>query len=271
MSKLRLNTPSLSIIIPSYNQSEYLEQTLLSIKEQNYPDIELIVIDGGSTDRSVELIKRYSDYISYWVSEPDEGQVDAINKGLKRATGEWVAWQNSDDIYLPGAFSSFVEKLVACPRADVITGNISLIDSTGHVIREVHYIKPTYNGLRSEGMVVANQAAFWRRALHDKIGYLDIQYCCSFDYEWFLRLTQKYKVCHIHGTLGALRQHGEAKSSKLTSVFAEENRKILRGREPGAVMIRFYQLRRLLFLVARGDFKYVVQGLMNRFFRALKI
>src|SRR5437660_10608827 len=111
----RLTLPRISIVTPSFNQGPFLERTIRSVLDENYPDLEYIIIDGGSTDESVDIIKRYARHLAYWVSEPDAGQSNAINKGLRRATGTILAWLNSDDCYLPGVFQTIVETARAHP------------------------------------------------------------------------------------------------------------------------------------------------------------
>ena len=201
---MNLNNPRISIITPSFNQAAFLERTILSVLDQDYPNLEYIIIDGGSTDGSVDIIKKYQERLAYWISEPDRGQPHAINKGLRMATGEWVAWQNSDDIYYPGAFESLAQKAAESPYIDLIIGNMNLIDKDDKVLRDVRYVRPTYRALLAEGMVLVNQAAFWRRCVHDEIGYLDETLDCLFDYEWFLRLMHGRRASHVNKTWGAL-------------------------------------------------------------------
>src|SRR4030067_2568795 len=118
--------PKISIVIPSYNQAQFLEKTILSILNQNYPNLEVIIIDGGSKDESIGIIKRYERYLAFWVSEQDNGQAHAINKGFKIASGDIVAWQNSDDIYLPDTFHKVIKVLEKYKDAELIFGNIYL-------------------------------------------------------------------------------------------------------------------------------------------------
>ena len=128
-----------SIVTPSFNQSAYFEQTIRSVLEQDYPDIEYIVIDGASTDGSVDIIKKYSPRLAYWISEKDLGQADAINKGMRRAKGEIVAWLNSDDYYLPGAIKSAVTTFESNPQAVMVYGNMLAVDQTGQTINQLRY------------------------------------------------------------------------------------------------------------------------------------
>ena len=256
--------PKISVVTPSFNQAAYLERTLRSVLDQGYPNLEYIVIDGGSTDGSVEIIRKYEDRLAYWVSESDRGQADAINTGLRRASGDWVAWQNSDDIYYPGVFADIAQTAAAHPDVDLIIGNMMIIDAHDQPLRDIHYVTPSYGALRAEGMVMVNQAAFWRRRVHAEIGWLEESLQCSFDYEWFLRLTERYQGVHVNRIWGGFRLHGETKTSNWTQRFSEENSKILQGRQLPQWQIRLYQLRRIALMLSQGDFAYVMRGLVRR-------
>ena len=256
--------PKISVITPSYNQAEFLERTIRSVVDQQYPNLEYIIIDGGSTDSSMDVIKAYAHKIHYWVSEKDNGQAAAINKGLRIATGEWVAWQNSDDVFYPGSFDAVMEVINENPDADVITGNIKLIDEKDNVIRDIKYARPSYNAMLAEGMVLTNQAAFWRSNLHKKIGLLDESLDYAFDYEWFLRLIRGRKVVHLNRTLGGYRLHEQTKTNMHANQFTIENMSILRGRRKGLWFKRIYQLRRLVLLLGQGNYWYIMRGMVRR-------
>ncbi|GAG62509.1 unnamed protein product [marine sediment metagenome] len=136
-----LSWPRISVITPSYNQGRFLEKTILSVLNQNYPNLEYIIIDGGSTDESINIIKKYENYIDYWVSEKDRGQADALNKGFKKATGDIIGWQNSDDIYLPSVFLKIAELFKQNPKIDIIYGNRFDIDEDNNIIGESIFTK----------------------------------------------------------------------------------------------------------------------------------
>ena len=254
--------PKISIITPSYNQAEFLERTILSVIEQNYPNLEFIIIDGGSTDGSVEIIKKYETDIDYWVSEPDSGQAHAINKGLKLATGDWVAWQNSDDIFYPGAFVALADAARKEPDAGLVIGDMNLIDENDNVIRDLHFVTPSFMAMVAEGMVFSNQAAFWKRKVHDEIKYLDETLDLGFELDWFLRLTRHVKGYATNQCLGGFRIHSSAK----TQVFVEPNQaamRLVRERHDAnlsALKKNYYKFVRVLQLLKRGDFAYVYRG-----------
>lgn len=262
-----LNYPRISIITPSYNQAAFLERTILSVLGQNYPNLEYIIIDGGSTDGSVDIIRKYADRLAYWVSEPDRGQSHAINKGLNVATGDWVGWQNSDDTYYPNAFDLVAQRAMRCPSAELIIGDMNLIDVNDQVLRDMRYVRPTYASMLAEGMVLTNQAAFWRRELHQRIGWLDENLHFGFDYDWFLRVLKVARQSeHIPEFLGALRLHAETKTSQHQTCFNEEYSQVLAGRALPAWKKNLYRLRRLLLTLADGHFRYVFRGITKRMF-----
>ena len=126
--------PKISIITPSYNQGQFLEQTILSILSQDYPNLEYIIMDGGSSDNSVEIIRKHEDNLTYWVSEPDKGQSDAINKGFQRATGDILTWLNSDDYYLPGTLHTVAEYFTQHPDVECIYGDLQVVASNGDLL-----------------------------------------------------------------------------------------------------------------------------------------
>lgn len=257
--------PRITIVTPSFNQAVYLERTIKSVLDQGYPNLEYMIVDGGSTDGSVDIIRKYESQLSWWVSEKDRGQAHAINKGLQRATGEWVAWQNSDDIYYGQAFSDLATVAKKNPEAELIIADVNLIDEFDVPFRELRYVRPAYNSLIAEGMVLTNQAAFWRRDLQQKVGFLDENYQCSFDYDWFLRLTQHAsQALHLRAIWGGYRFHLATKTSQQATVFIKEMRQIISGREMPAWKRRIYAGYRYSQLLFEGNFKYVLKGISRR-------
>jgi glycosyltransferase involved in cell wall biosynthesis len=163
-------TPKLSIITPSFNQAPYLEQTLRSVLSQRDQIHEYFVYDGGSTDGSVDILKKYAPQIDYWVSEKDKGQPDAIARGFARASGDYLAWLNSDDLYLPGALTKIRTALEAHPEWDVVTGNHTRIDQASRLI-SCHRVTAESRAAALRGVFHASQpTVFFRRALYEKVG-----------------------------------------------------------------------------------------------------
>lgn len=201
-----------SIITPSYNQGEYLEETILSVLNQTYENIEYIVIDGGSTDNSVDIIRKYVDKITYWCSEKDNGQADAINKGLKRATGDLVCWINSDDVLYTNFVEKFVNHFIAHPNVDFLYGDVEQgADLQYATIRKGETIDyPTM--LRTLRVPMPQQATMWRKSVMDKIGYLDSQWHVLLDREYFMRIAQCSAIEYLPGVVAFFRNHENAKS-----------------------------------------------------------
>lgn len=219
-------TPLVSIITPSYNQCLFLEQTILSVLNQSYTNIEYIVIDGGSTDKSVDILRRYSDRLAYWVTEPDRGQAHAVNKGLSTAKGELLGWINSDDILLPTTVQRAVEVFEQEPDIDVVYGRVDRIDETGRILPTPILPKDrvTLNSTNAIGENLVNQAgAFWRRSVMEITGLLneDLQYSMDGEY-WLRMLLAGAKFKRLPETLAQFRLSANTKTVAQTAVMAEE-------------------------------------------------
>jgi len=207
--------PEISIVIPSYNQAKYIEQTILSILDEGYPKIEIIVIDGGSTDESTEIIKKYEDKLAYWISEPDKGQAHAINKGFSKATGEVLGWINSDDYYVPGYLYSVGEAFAKDRTLDIVYGNsITLDERDGKIYKS--YGKFILDKYLIFGAIVDSHTTFWRSNIHVP---LDEKVNCAMDYELWLRLLKKRKKHHINMFGGVFRLQEESKSLGKADTF----------------------------------------------------
>ncbi len=206
--------PLVSIVTPGRNQGTFLEATLRSVLEQDYPAIEYVVIDGASSDGSPEIIHRYSDRLAAWQSEPDDGQSDAINKGWRRCTGEIFAWLNSDDLLLPGAVSSAVRALEAHPQAAVVYGDTRFIDPTG-ALAGIPPRRPAFDFERvlvGAENPVAQPSAFIRRAVLDEVGFLDTSLHYFMDWDLWLRIGARHPFVHVPELWSSYRLHPDSKT-----------------------------------------------------------
>lgn len=210
-----------SIITPSFNQSPYLEQTIRSVLEQGIPSLEYFVIDGGSTDSSVEIIRKYEKKLTGWVSEPDKGQADAINKGIQRAGGEIVAWLNSDDFYLPGAIQKAVNTFHEHPEAGLVYGDVLSVDAEGQTFNIQHFRQYDLTDLMSF-RIISQPAVFMRRSILEQAGPLDASYHMLLDHHLWLRMARLAAIVYIPETLAAARYHAEAKNLAHTPEFGRE-------------------------------------------------
>jgi glycosyltransferase involved in cell wall biosynthesis len=206
------NPPLVSIVTPSYNQSAYLETTMRSVLTQDYPNIEYIVIDGGSKDASVEIIKKYADKLAYWVSEKDRGQTDALNKGFARAKGDILAWLNSDDTYQPGAIRAAVHFMQAHPDAGLVYGDANFIDEQGNVTGKFPAAQTDYRKLRQGYVHVPQQSAFFRGDLWRQVGPLDPNFYFAMDYDLWVRLARIAPVYYTQQLWANFRLHGGSKT-----------------------------------------------------------
>ena len=268
-----MNTlPKISVVTPSYNQAEFLEETICSVLNQGYLNIEYIIIDGGSTDGSVDIIKKYEKHLTYWVSEPDNGQTHALNKGFRRCTGDLVGWQNSDDYYLPGAFKA-VADAYQMVEADVYFGHKWNVDINGNLLREMRYTPFSKLAHVYEGCSAANQSMFWRRELFGKCGYLDEKLHYAMDFEWFLRLAECGARYHlIPKPLGCLRMHEKAKGGCKETIngWIQEHKMIDESYNINRKFDLFFKLlsllRRTILYTWQGDLRYILNG-WDHFFR----
>ena len=204
--------PKVSIVTPSFNQAPFLEQTLRSVLGQDYPNLEYIVIDGGSTDGSLEIIQRYADRLAYWQSQPDQGQTDAINQGFAHATGEILAWLNSDDLLLPGAVSAAVKALQEHPEAAMVYGDALLINAQGKTIGKFPAAQTDLRKLRRGYVHIPQQASFFRADLWRQVAPLDVSFYFAMDYDLWVRLAALAPLVYVPQLWAAFRLHGEAKS-----------------------------------------------------------
>ena len=206
------NKPLVSIVTPSYNQARFLDETMKSVLDQDYPNLEYLVVDGGSTDDSLEIIQRYASRLAWWVSEPDSGQTDAINKGFSHAKGDILAWLNSDDIYQPGAISEAVAFLVENPEVGMVYGDVNFIDENGKVIGKFAARQTDYRRLRRGYVHIPQQAAFFRADLWRQVGPLDPSFYFAMDYDLWVRLAKITRLVYYPRLWANFRLHGSGKT-----------------------------------------------------------
>ncbi len=204
----------ISVVTPSYNQARFLERTIRSVLEQGYPNLEYLVIDGGSTDGSVEIIRRYEDRLAYWVSERDAGQSAAINRGLRRARGDVLCWLNSDDFFAPGTLGIVGRALRPGGDADVLVGDMAFVSETGE---ELLTLPGRFDGLKAlacywHGYHLHQPSIFWRREVTQSVGYLDEGLHLTMDYDYWLRMARGFRFVNAGRVLSFATRHGAAKT-----------------------------------------------------------
>jgi hypothetical protein len=218
--------PLVTIVTPSYNQARYLEQTIRSVLEQEHSPLEYFVVDGGSNDGSVEIVKKYADRLAWWVSEKDRGQAEAINKGLSRSRGEIVAWLNSDDYYQPGAVAEVVKVFAANPGVGLVFGDVLAVDETGRTINLLKYGNWGLVDLMSF-KIIGQPSVFMRRSVLEQAGLLDASFHCLLDHHLWLRMAQLTEIRYIPKTLSAARYHETAKNVAQPVKFSQEAYRVM--------------------------------------------
>ncbi len=264
--------PRITVVTPSFHQRQFLERTIRSVLDQGYPNMEYIVIDGGSTDGSVELIRRYASRLAYWASEPDRGQSHAINKGFLRGTGAILASLNSDDTYESGALEAIGRFFREHPEIDVVYGNAQLIDAEDRVVREIRDTGFNRQALMYGTFNIAPQCTFYRRELFFGVGMLREDLFCAMDYDLLLRFCVRgARFAHLRRTLGNFRLLEMSKTSKYWHVAKEEVQRLRRelcGMDDQSLSFRLwralYTVRRAMHFIRQGQGCYVFGRVVSR-------
>ena len=199
--------PKISIVTPSFNQSRYLEETILSVVSQNYPNLEYIIIDGGSTDNSIDIIKKYENHLAYWISEPDNGMYGAIQKGFEQSTGEIMAWINSDDMYHRNSLFTVAEIFSSFPLINWIVGAITYYDEDGKTVSSGQSrFFSRFDFYNYDYKWIQQESVFWRRSLWEKTGStLDTSLRLAGDFDLWVRFFQHDKLYVTHALIGGFR------------------------------------------------------------------
>ncbi len=216
-----MKSEQVSIVTPSYNQARFLESTILSVLGQEGADIEYFIIDGGSTDGSQEVIRRYAGRLAGWRSEADRGQADALRKGFAMATGEIFAWVNSDDMLAPGAVSEAVAVFRAHPQAGLVYGNAASMDPAGRPLNDMLFSQYGLSDLAAF-RILCQPAVFMRREAYEAAGGLDPDYDFLLDHHLWLRIAAGWEIRHVNSLWAFARQHPHAKNVAQARQFGRE-------------------------------------------------
>jgi glycosyltransferase involved in cell wall biosynthesis len=241
--------PKVSIIMPSFNQGQFLESSIHSVLEQDYPNIEYIIVDGGSKDNSLEIIKKYKDHLAWWASEKDKGHADALNKGFSHATGEILAWLNSDDIYFPNAVSEAVSILTNHPDVGMVYGDADLIDDSGVTVGKFASKQTSYRQMLRGSVHIPQATTFIRADVWRQVGPLDLSLFFSFDYDLWVKIAKVSKVLYVPKRWAKFRIHGAGKTIVNDDRCYPDMLRVLE-RETGSSWLSWLRLR----MIARKAF-----------------
>ncbi len=217
------NLPRISIVTPVFNRAGMIDQTIQSVLGQHYPNLEYIIIDGGSTDGTVDIIRRYENQLAYWVSEPDKGMYDAIMKGFSRSTGDILAWINSDDMYHPDALNIVGQIFSQLHNVEWITGIPTLYNAEGNCVKVFPTPHWSWQRFKSgDFRWLQQESTFWRRSLWDKVGGLNLQYKLAADFDLWCKMFQYAKLYSVNTILGGFREHGNQLSLTQAEKYSAE-------------------------------------------------
>jgi glycosyltransferase involved in cell wall biosynthesis len=264
--------PRITIITPSYNQGIFLEETLRSVLLQGYPDLEYVVVDGGSTDDSVSIIRKYEQWLTHWVSEKDRGQADALCKGLRLATGEIGGWLNSDDLYMPGALYRVAQKFTEAPLPDVVFGNLYLADEHSRILDEFRKTRFLRLGFLYGVFFIHQPASFWRVDTLRQIGGIDPEFTFEMDTDLLFRFVRaKARFKFVREFLAIFRLHPSSKTSTILNVSDREMHQLRKAHLPfayesviGGLIRSMARIQRSLWYVVQGDLGWMMRRIPKR-------
>lgn len=224
----------ISVITPSFNQGEYLEQTIHSVLDQRYTNLEYIIIDGGSTDNSVEIIKKYEKYLAFWISEPDRGQSHAINKGFKKSTGDILCWLNSDDLFHSGTLEKVNNYFIENPNKVFVWANNSSLRN--HILRDAKPKKTiNYKHLLYYLSIINQESSFWRREVYLNVGGLNEKIDLAMDYDYWLRVFKYYsdqKIEFLENEIFGIVREGHLRKSSDWNAYLNSMKEVRKGYLP---------------------------------------
>jgi glycosyltransferase involved in cell wall biosynthesis len=259
MHKKQNKLPDISIVTCSYQQGRFLDATMRSVIDQRYIDVEYIVIDGGSTDNSPDIIQSHAEHLAYYVSEPDDGQTAALIKGFQHSTAEIQGWLCSDDILLPGALKTVSLFFASNPDIDAVYGDSLWIDSAGHYLRPKKEIDFNRFTFLFDHNYISQPSMFWRKKLYDKVNGLDPSFNLAMDADLWERFSRHTKIAHIPQYLSCMRYYPEQKTRALRPKGIIEDRKI-RQRSGTAlsklhpVLAPIAKLQRIIMKIMAGGY-----------------
>jgi glycosyltransferase involved in cell wall biosynthesis len=239
--------PKITVVTCSFNQGKFLEECILSVINQGYPNLEYIIMDGGSTDNSVDIIRKYEEHLTYWISEPDKGQSDALANGFARATGDVLCWLCSDDLLEPGCLSEVGSMFAIDPTLEVVYGDTLFIDASGAVTRKYRTLPFHRWLLLNTANYIPQPSTFWTRKLYEKVGGLDRTIQVSMDPELWLRFSEVSRLRHVRRYWSRMRFYPEIKSL----ARKPENRALLRQLETRYLGNRPAPVRFASYVVAK--------------------
>jgi glycosyltransferase involved in cell wall biosynthesis len=252
-----MDFPKISVVVPSYNQGQFIEQTILSVIGQSYPNLEVLVIDGGSQDETVDVVRRYERSLAYWVSEPDRGQGHAINKGFRRATGSILAWLNSDDMYLPGALLDVARQVGSTGEPTLLYGGcVHVYEGSALAATDIARSAPVER-LKVQDFIV-QPSAFWTREAWLRAGEIDESYDYVLDWDWFIRASRVSRFVRTPHIYSIYRHHdahktgigGEKRAREVLRLIAQYNDEDW-VRAYAAVVDDFERVQRRIAMVRR--------------------